>query len=114
MVLVKRQAAASVASRAHATGTPGEVKRDPDHPMQDESDSKPNAHEEGTANGAQQATPVQPNIPVRIVSCSTLMLLLLITVMAGSNSPILGLRGRSHADIEDCFPLTDHEHGDHC
>lgn len=70
MVLLKRQAAAAATaaasrmqSQGHSvTGTPGEVKRDPDHPMQDDSETKPNVNEEGTS--AQQAA--QNAIPVRV------------------------------------------------
>lgn len=70
MVVLKRQAAAAATaaasrmqSQGHSgTGTPGEVKRDPDHPMQDESDTKPNGNEEG--NATQQAA--QNAIPVRV------------------------------------------------
>lgn len=112
MVLLKRQAAAAAASRlqsqGHAASGPStEVKRDSDHPMQDETENKPNTAEENA--NVQQA--VQNAIPVR--NPYSLSLLILITCTSGSNASIVGLCGRGHADPEDRFPLVDHEHGDH-
>ena len=66
MVLLKRQAAAAAASRLQsqghsASGPSTEVKRDSDHPMQDDTETKPNTTEENA--NVQQA--VQNAIPVR-------------------------------------------------
>ncbi|CAL1700686.1 unnamed protein product [Somion occarium] len=69
MMLLKRQAAATprAQSQSHsASGTPGEVKRDPDHPMQDAesaSDVKPNVTED--ANGTAHAVHTAVSNPMR-------------------------------------------------
>lgn len=33
-------------------------------------------------------------------------------VIPGSDASIMGLHRRNYADLEDRFPLADHEHGD--
>ena len=112
MVLLKRQAAAAAASRLQnqghsASGPSTEVKRDSDHPMQDDTETKPNTAEENA--NVQQA--VQNAIPVRNTTLP--FFLILITCSPGPNASIMGLCGRGHADPENCFPLVDHEHGDY-